>query len=70
MSLGWVIVRQFHRLKKLRGLSPLVNYTDRVTTDFQRSYCQRLGMGCDVVSVTNRYGRNLGFLDRSSYFFL
>jgi hypothetical protein len=25
--------------------------------------------GCHVVSVTNPYGRNLGFLDRSRYFF-
>jgi hypothetical protein len=26
--------------------------------------------GCDVVSVTDPYGRILGFLDRSRYFFL
>jgi hypothetical protein len=25
--------------------------------------------GCHVVSVTDPYGRNLGFLDRSRYFF-
>jgi hypothetical protein len=25
--------------------------------------------GCHVVSVTNPYGRNLGFVDRSRYFF-
>jgi hypothetical protein len=25
--------------------------------------------GCRVVSVTDPYGRNLGFLDRSRYFF-
>jgi hypothetical protein len=25
--------------------------------------------GCHVVSVTDSYGRNLGFLDRSPYFF-
>jgi hypothetical protein len=26
--------------------------------------------GCHVVSVTDPYGRNLAFLDRSRYFFL
>jgi hypothetical protein len=26
-------------------------------------------IGCHVVSVTDPYGRNLGFLDRRSYFF-
>jgi hypothetical protein len=40
--------------KKLRGLSSLAKYTDR---------------GCRVVSATGPYGRILGFLDRSRYFF-
>jgi hypothetical protein len=26
--------------------------------------------GCHVVSVTDPYGRSLGFLDRSRYFFI
>jgi hypothetical protein len=42
------------------------NYTDRATVACQRSFANR---GCDVVSVTDPYGRILGFLDRSRYFF-
>jgi hypothetical protein len=42
---------------KLRGLS-------------RRRECQLLRMkGCRVVSITDPYSRNLGFLDRSRYFF-
>jgi hypothetical protein len=52
----------FPRLKKkLNGLSPRANYTDRATTACRRSECH-------VVSVTDPYGRILGFLDRSRYF--
>jgi hypothetical protein len=50
---------------KLRGPSPRANYTDRATADCRRSRCQPL---CHVVSVTDPYGRILGFLDRSRYF--
>jgi hypothetical protein len=59
-----------HKLKtKLHGLSPRANYTDRATTDCQRSDCKLLRIeGCHVVSVTNPFGRILGFLDRSRYF--
>jgi hypothetical protein len=50
---------------QLRGLSPRANLTDRatklVTTSADR--------GCNVVSATDPYGRILGFLDRSRYFF-
>jgi hypothetical protein len=52
--------------KKLHGLSPRANYTDRATTTCQRSDCQLIAdRGCYVVSVTDPYGRILGFLDIS-----
>jgi hypothetical protein len=52
--------------KKLRGLSPRANYTDRATAACRRSYSQLLRIQeCHVVSVTDPYGRILGFLDRS-----
>jgi hypothetical protein len=55
--------------KKLHGLSPRANYTDRATAACQRSWCQLFAdRGCHVVSVTNPYGRILGFLDRSRYY--
>jgi hypothetical protein len=55
--------------KKLRGLSPRVNYTDRATAACRRSDFQLFAdRGCHVVSVTDLYGRILGFLDRSRYF--
>jgi hypothetical protein len=55
--------------KKLHGLSPRVNYTDRATAACRLSDCQHSAdRGCHVVSVTNPYGRILGFLDRSRYF--
>jgi hypothetical protein len=52
-------------IKKLRGLSPRANYTDRATAKFVPTFADG---GCHVVSVTNPYGRILGFLDRSRYF--
>jgi hypothetical protein len=53
----------------LHGLSPRANYTDRATAACRRSDCQLLRIkGCHAVSVTDPYGRFLGFLDRSSYF--
>jgi hypothetical protein len=51
-----------------RGLSPQANYT-RQTTACRWSYCQLLRIEWQVVSVTNSYGRILGFLDRSRYFY-
>jgi hypothetical protein len=55
--------------KKLHGLSPRANYTDRANALCRRSDCQLLRIeGCHVVSVTDPYGRSLGFLDRSRYF--
>jgi hypothetical protein len=56
--------------KKLRGLSPQANYTDRgpsfVSEVSANLFEDRV---CCVVSVTNPYGRILGFLDRSLYYF-
>jgi hypothetical protein len=55
--------------KKLHGLSPLANYTDRATASCRRSDCQLFAdRRCHVVSVTDPYGLILGFLDRSRYF--
>jgi hypothetical protein len=56
-------------IKKLHGLSPRANYTDRATAACRRSDCKLSSdRGCHVVSVTDPYGRILGFLDRSRYF--
>jgi hypothetical protein len=50
---------------KLRGLSPLTNYTDRATAACEAKLVPHFADGgCHVVSVTDPYSRNLGFLDR------
>jgi hypothetical protein len=55
---------------KLRGLSPRANYADRATAACHRIWCQLLRIeGFHVVIATDPYGRILGFLDRSRYFF-
>jgi hypothetical protein len=55
--------------KKLNGISPRANYTDRATAVYRRSDCQLFAdKGCHVVSVTDPHGRILGFIDRSRYF--
>jgi hypothetical protein len=55
--------------KKLHGLSPQANYTNRATAACQRSQCQLFAdRGCHVVSVTNPHGRILDFLDRIRYY--
>jgi hypothetical protein len=55
--------------KKLHGLSPRANCTDRATAACRRSDCQLfVDRGCHVVSVTDPYCLILGFLDRSRYF--
>jgi CBS-domain-containing membrane protein len=52
---------------KLRVLSPRTDYTDRrLSTKLVPTFAER---GCHVVSVTDPYGRILGFLDRNRYFF-
>jgi hypothetical protein len=61
-----------HQIKKkteLHGLSPRANYTDRITAACRRSDFQLFAdRGCHVVSVTDPYGRILGFLERRRYF--
>jgi hypothetical protein len=57
------------KLIKLHDLSPLANYIDRATAACWRSDYQLLAdRVCHVVSVTDPYGRILGFRDRSRYF--
>jgi hypothetical protein len=56
---------------KLRGLSPRANYTARqsdrlLSAKLVPNFADRK---CHVVSVTDPYGRNLGLLDRSRYYF-
>jgi CBS-domain-containing membrane protein len=60
-------MQKANKLKtKPRGLSPRANYTDRATAaKLVPTFADR---GCHVVSVTDPYGRILGFLDRSRYF--
>jgi hypothetical protein len=56
---------------KLRDLSPRANYTDRAIPACQRSDCQLFAdRRCHVVSVTDPYGRILGFLDSNRYFYM
>jgi hypothetical protein len=56
-------------IKKLRGLNPRSNYTERppLVGDVSANFC---GWGCHMVSVTDSYGRIIGLLDRSRYFFV
>jgi hypothetical protein len=49
----------------LRGMSPWANYTDLAAADC-RFFADRVW---HVVGVTDSYGRILGFLERSRYFF-
>jgi hypothetical protein len=54
---------------KLYGLSLQANYTDRATAACRRSDCQLFAdRRCHVVSVTDPYGRIVGFLNRSPTF--
>jgi hypothetical protein len=62
------IVVGIEKKKNLRGLSPKANKTDPATAVCRRSDCQLFAdRGCHVVSVTDPFGRILGFLDRSRY---
>jgi hypothetical protein len=48
----------YGKIKKLHGLSPRANYTDRATAAGRRSDCKLFAdRGCHVVSVTDPYGR-------------
>jgi hypothetical protein len=51
---------------KLRGLRPGANYTDRATAKLVPTF---EGRRCQVVRVTDPYGRILDISDRSRYFF-
>jgi hypothetical protein len=52
------------------SLSPRVNYTDRATALLSvKSVSIFADKGCCVMSVMDPYGRILGFLNRSRYFF-
>jgi hypothetical protein len=63
------VLRAIAADKILHGLSPRANYTYRATAACRRSDYQLLRIeGCHVVSVTDPYGRILGFLDKSRYF--
>jgi hypothetical protein len=60
---------QITKKTKLHGLSPRANYTDRETAACRRCDCQLFAdRGCHVVSMTDPYGRILGFIDQSLYF--
>jgi hypothetical protein len=50
---------------KFLGPSPRANYADQATA-LVPTFADR---GCHVVGVTDPYSINLGFLDRSCYFF-
>jgi hypothetical protein len=53
--------------EELCGLSPRVNYTDRrLSAKLVPTFADK---GCLVVSSTDHYGRILGFLVRSRYYF-
>jgi CBS-domain-containing membrane protein len=54
----------FKQTNKLHGLSPRANYTDRATAESEKWLPTFADKGCHVVSVTDPYGRILGFLDR------
>jgi hypothetical protein len=56
-------------LKKLRGLSPQANYTERPPLVGEVSVNFFADRGCRVVSAMDPHGRILGFLDRSGFYF-
>jgi hypothetical protein len=69
LAVGRLILTINYVNKRLHGLSPRANYTDRATAACRRSDWQIfVDRGCHVVSVTNPYVSILGFLDRSRYF--
>jgi hypothetical protein len=56
---------------KLRGISPQANYTDRAIAACRRSQCQLLRVeGAAWPAQRIPMALNLGFLDRSRYFFI
>jgi hypothetical protein len=69
ISLYYIVYVSPAKKKKLRGLSPQANYTDRATAAVGEVVPAFAGRGCYVVSATDPTAVNLGFLDRSRYFF-
>jgi hypothetical protein len=68
VKLIYLQFEKYHKTK-LHGLSPRANHTDRATAACRRSDCQLFAdRGCHVVSVTDPYGRILGFLDGAATF--
>jgi hypothetical protein len=63
-----LLVRQVDCKIKLHDLSPWANYTGRATAACRRSDRQLLWITWSVISVTDPYGRILGFLDSIRYF--
>jgi hypothetical protein len=62
----WVLKK-----KKILGLSPQANYTDLATAACRRSWCQPLrveGVAWSAQRIPTAV--NLGFVDRSRYFFI
>jgi hypothetical protein len=58
-------------IKKLRGPSPRANYTDRTTAAWPAKLAPTFAdRGCHVVSVTDPYGRILGFLERDGFIYV
>jgi hypothetical protein len=63
--------RDLKKKKKLRGRSPQANSTYRATAACRQSYCQPLrieGVAWSTQGIPTTV--NLGFLDRSRYFFI
>jgi hypothetical protein len=61
LSQGYEAVRitenGFYIKKKLRGLSPQANYTDRATAAVSEVVPTFAGRGCYVISATDSHGR-------------
>jgi hypothetical protein len=60
----------FIYIKKLRGLSPQANYTERPPLVSEVNANFFADRGFHMVSMPNPYGSILGFLDRSRYYFI
>jgi hypothetical protein len=70
VGMSWNISSPYEKKTKLRGLSTQANCTDRATAACQRSWCQLLwveGVAWSAQRIPT--ADNLGFPDRSRYFF-
>jgi hypothetical protein len=61
-SMSYLFCFNSYYFKQTPWPDPRAKYTDRATAACRRSWCH-------ATSVTDPYGRILGFLDRSRYFF-